>query len=61
VISAGIKEVYYETSFNKGEKAMVRDLFVSEDLVKLKQIYLSEAITQKAADFLLKPTSIPQS
>ena len=50
VISAGIKEVYYETSFNKGEKAMVRDLFVSEDLVKLKQIYLSEAITQKAAD-----------
>ncbi|ERT07204.1 cytidine and deoxycytidylate deaminase zinc-binding region family protein [Lyngbya aestuarii BL J] len=60
VISAGIKEVYYETTFNKGEKAMVRDLFVSEDLVKLKQIHLSEAITQKAANFLLKPTSIPQ-
>ncbi len=60
IISAGIKQVYYETPFNKGEKATVRDLFVSEGLVTLKHIHLSEAITQKAADFLLKPTSIPQ-
>ncbi|WP_413162165.1 deoxycytidylate deaminase [Capilliphycus salinus ALCB114379] len=60
IISAGIKEVFYETSFNKGEKVMVRDLFVSENLVKLKQIHLSEEITKKAANFLLKPTSIPQ-
>lgn len=60
IISAGIQEVFYETTFNKGEKAMVRDIFVSEDLVKLKQIHLSEEITNKAANFLLKPTSIPQ-
>ncbi|MDY7020558.1 MAG: dCMP deaminase family protein [Cyanobacteriota bacterium] len=61
IISAGIQDVYYETSFNSGDKAMVRDLFISENLVKLKQIHLSDAITQKAADSLLKPTSIPQN
>lgn len=58
IISAGIKEVFYETLFNAGEKALVRDSFVSEGLVTFKQIQLSVATTQKAAQFLLNPTSV---
>jgi len=59
IISAGIHEVFYETSFNSGEKALVRDSFIDEGLVTLKQIHLPETIAQKAASFLLNPTSIP--
>ncbi len=58
IISSGIKQVYYETSFNQGEKAKVRDCFIHENLVQMKQIQLSEAITKIATTFLLKPTSI---
>ncbi|NJK37931.1 MAG: dCMP deaminase family protein [Oscillatoriales cyanobacterium RM1_1_9] len=61
VISAGIKQVYYETSFNSGDKAVVRDLFIQDGLVSLKQIVLSEAIAQKAAECLMRPISIPQT
>ncbi len=58
VISAGIHEIYYETSFNSGEKALVRDSFIAEGLVTLKQVHLSETMAKKAASFLLNPTSI---
>lgn len=58
IISAGIKEVFYETIFNGGDSAIVRDSFVKEGLVTLKQIHLSEATTQRAAFFLLNSTSI---
>ena len=58
IISTGIKEVFYETIFNDGEKAMVRDLYINDGLVTLKQIDLSEEITQKGASFLLNPTSV---
>jgi dCMP deaminase len=58
IISAGIKEVLYETSFNGGEKALVQNSFVNESLVTLKQIQLSEATLQKATQFLLYPTSV---
>lgn len=58
IISAGIKEVFYETSFNKGQKALVRDSFIQEGLVILEQIHLSQEITQKAVDFLVSPTSV---
>lgn len=58
IISAGIKEVYYETTFNSGKKALVRDSFINEGLVTLKQINLSPEITEKAARFLLSPTSV---
>lgn len=61
IISAGIKEVFYETSFNGEEKALVRDSFISEGLVTLKQIHLSEATAQKAAEFLLNPTSVARA
>jgi dCMP deaminase len=58
IISAGIKEVFYETSFNSGDKALVRDSFVNEGLVTLKQVKLSEATAKKAALFLLSSTSV---
>jgi dCMP deaminase len=58
IISAGIKEVFYETSFNSGEKALVRDSFIKEGLVTIKQVQLSEVIAQKAASFLLSSTSV---
>lgn len=60
VISAGIREVFYETVFNSGEKAALRDSFVSEGLVELKQIQLSESMAKRAALFLMNPTSVPQ-
>lgn len=58
IISAGIKEVFYETSFNTGSKSLVRDSFINEGLVTLTQIQLSESAIQKAALFLMNPTSI---
>ncbi|NEP02570.1 MAG: dCMP deaminase family protein [Symploca sp. SIO2E9] len=61
IISAGIKEVFYETSFNKGETLLVRDSFIEEGLVILKQVHVSEAIAQKAASFLLNPTSVTKT
>ncbi|NJL84108.1 MAG: dCMP deaminase family protein [Chloroflexaceae bacterium] len=58
LISAGIKEVFYETSFNGGDKLLVRDSFVKEGLVVLTKIELSETTATRAAQFLLNPTSI---
>lgn len=58
IISAGIKEVYYETPFNTGDSNIVRDSFISEDLVILKQIELTESTLQRAVEFLLNPTSV---
>ncbi len=58
IISAGITEVFYETTFNSGDNARVRDSFIQDGLVTLKQIHISEAIGQKAASFLLSPTSV---
>ena len=60
IISAGIKEVFYETVFNSGEKAALRDMFVSDGLVTLKQIQLSETIAKMGASSLLSPTSVPR-
>lgn len=60
IISAGIREVYYETLFNSAEKAQLRDAFVQDNLVTLKQITLSENIAKTAALFLLNPTSVPK-
>jgi dCMP deaminase len=61
IISAGIQKVFYETPFNNGENALVRDSFVKEGLVTLTQISLSEATAQRAALFLLKSTSISRA
>ncbi|MEB3827865.1 deoxycytidylate deaminase [Phormidium sp. CCY1219] len=61
IISAGINEVFYETTFNSGNSILVRDSFIQDGLVTLKQIHLSEAIAEKAATFLLNPTSIARN
>ena len=61
IISAGIQAVFYETPFNKGENALVRDSFVQEGLVTLKEISLSEATAQRAALFLLNSTSVSRA
>jgi dCMP deaminase len=61
IISAGIHEVFYETSFNSGETALVRDSFIDEGLVSLKQIALSEATVKRAVLFLLTPTSVART
>ena len=61
IVSAGIREVFYETAFNSGNNAIVRDSFVNEGLVKFKQIQLSEEIAKRAAFFLLSPTSVARS
>ncbi|HEY9693300.1 MAG TPA: dCMP deaminase family protein [Oculatellaceae cyanobacterium] len=58
IISSGIREVFYETPFNKGESIFVRDSFIEDGLVTLKQIHLSNAIAQRGAYFLLNPTSV---
>jgi len=60
IISAGLKEVFYETPFNSGEKAFVRDLFLEDGLIKLEQISLSEATAKRATIFLLNPMSVRQ-
>lgn len=60
IISSGIKEVFYETDFNTGEKITVRDAFLQDGLVKLEKIAVSEEIAQRASLFLLHPTSIPK-
>jgi dCMP deaminase len=58
IISAGIREVFYESYFNTGEKALVRDAFIKDGLVTLKQIHLSESTAQRASLFLLNLTSV---
>jgi dCMP deaminase len=58
IISAGIKEIFYETSFNSGENAKVRDSFIQESLISIHQVQLSEEIANKAASSLLGLTSM---
>lgn len=60
IISAGIREVFYETVFNSGEKALLRDSFTHDGLVTLKHIQLSETTAQRAILFLMQPTSVPK-
>lgn len=58
IISAGIHEVFYETPFMSETSALVRDTFMRENLVQLKQIQLSQGIAEKASLSLLSPTSV---
>jgi dCMP deaminase len=57
VVSAGIREVFYETTFNKGNNAALCQSFVNEGLVALKQIKISASVLQRADLFLNSPTS----
>jgi len=58
IISAGIHQVFYETPFINEASALVRDAFIQENLVQLQQITLPKEMAEKAASFLLNPTSI---
>lgn len=58
IMSAGIRHIYYETPFMGKASAKVRDLFIGDGLIHIKQIYLSDVIAEKASQSLLKPTSI---
>jgi dCMP deaminase len=58
IISAGIKEVFYEADFNTGDKVLVRDAFCRDGLVKLEKIALSLDTAQRASLFLIYPTSV---
>jgi dCMP deaminase len=58
IISAGIKEVFYETNFNVGEKVIVRDSFVRSNLINLYPMTVRENVAQKASTFLIEPVSI---
>lgn len=55
IISAGIREVFYEAPFGNGSSSLVRDSFVSEGLVVLNQIHLPRSVAQDAALFLTSP------
>ena len=58
IISAGIKEVFYETDFNSGSKAVVRDSFIAGGLVNLHQMSIRPELAKNIAEFLLNPASI---
>ncbi|BAQ64841.1 dCMP deaminase family protein [Geminocystis sp. NIES-3709] len=58
IISAGIKEVFYETNFNMGEKLIVRDFFVKDNLVNLYPMRVRENVAQTASNFLIEPVSV---
>lgn len=58
IISAGIKEVFYETNFNSGDKLIVRDAFIADNLVKLISMKVRDNVAQKASIFLTEPVSI---
>jgi len=60
IISAGIKEVFYETDFNTGEKIVVRDSFVADKLVNLHKITVPINVAEKARQFLIAPISLKQ-
>lgn len=58
IISAGIHQVVYETPFISQTNAVVRDIFIDENLIQLRRIELNKAISERAALSLLKPTSV---
>jgi dCMP deaminase len=60
IISAGIREVFYETPSTHTENSLVRDTFVTEGLVNLKQVELSETTARMASLSLLSETSVKE-
>jgi dCMP deaminase len=61
IISAGIQEVFYEIDFNSGEKIMVRDAFIQDNLVKLHKITIPVNVAEKASKFLTRPISLKKT
>jgi dCMP deaminase len=58
IISAGIQEVYYETTFNSGDNLKVRDFLLNDSSIELVPIQVSAATAKRSAAFLLNPTSV---
>ncbi|MEN9218966.1 MAG: dCMP deaminase family protein [Gloeomargarita sp. DG_2_bins_126] len=59
IISAGIREVVYETAFH-GDNT-VQAGFITEGLVQMRQVTLTPAVLRRALEFLQHPTSrLPQ-
>ncbi|MEN9215402.1 MAG: dCMP deaminase family protein [Gloeomargarita sp. DG02_4_bins_56] len=59
IISAGIREVVYETAFH-GDNT-VQAGFIGEGLVQMRRVELTPAALQRALEFLQHPTSrLPQ-
>ncbi len=61
IISAGIREVYYETIFNSGDNLKVRDCLLHDSSIELIPIQVSAATAVRSAAFLLNPTSVESS
>jgi dCMP deaminase len=55
IISAGIKEVFYEADFNSGKKLLVRDSFIADNLVRLEKMSVRKELASNVAQFLLQP------
>jgi dCMP deaminase len=47
-ISAGIREIFYETPSNSGKSAVARDMFIKERLIKMEAISLSKEVKAHA-------------
>lgn len=60
IISAGIDEVIYEAPFDSEKSFFVKNSFVEEGLIKLRQVRINEAVAKKAAVSLSNLTSVPQ-
>ncbi len=61
LISAGIREVFYEMTYTQEGKAQVRDGFLELGLVKMEHIQLRPPIAQHSAHYLLNPTSVARA
>jgi dCMP deaminase len=58
IISAGIDRVCYETPFNSGDNARVRDFLLQGSTIEIGAIGVPVEIATHAASLLLEPTSI---
>jgi dCMP deaminase len=58
IISAGIDRVCYETPFNSGDNARVRDFLLQGSTIEIGAIGVPLEIAHHAASLLLEPTSV---
>jgi len=58
IVASGIREVIYETTFENNVGNRVRDIFVAEGLITLRQTGISEETLEVATQSLSNATSI---
>lgn len=61
IISAGIKEIFYETSLGKSPEQTVRKMFIRDNLVSLSELKVSEVVITAAINHLENSTSVIRS